>query len=382
MGNKHGTSITTWFGITHKCFRFTSVHVCSNGYHSTGLPPALVPWVHHDGPPSPKAFGLNPDYVVNHPKALFQELPLGHTNRLLTANTDGLIYPQQRHTHTPPPSGPMWHETSFIEEHWCHLADVVIRYQTRDTKQVRDARIRIKDNGEGFWMQVRACRKTASESEWTWKAIEHTELTPVIACQQNKDYPWIIIGGKHDVGRYCKALSCPKLAEDAETTDMWFTVALAQIETQGGQRTTVIDDPMEVRRIRQGDLGVVFCTFQERKKEPAVYEGVRATRKQKNTSCAAVDGKVEDEAEGSEAKKQRTTEAVAPNLGKEVDAAGATEQDMESVMDGETDPHREGVMDGEAESNTGSVVHNEVEGVLCDAQPSYGDTVASSHELS
>jgi hypothetical protein len=356
------------------------VRVCSRSdvYHSTGLPPALVPWVHRDGPPSPKAFGLNPDYVVNHPKGLFQELPLWHMNRLLTANTDALIYPQQRDTHTPPPpSGPMWHETTFIEENWRHLADVVIRYQTRDTKQVRDARIRIKDNGEGFWMQVRACRKTASESEWTWKAIEHTELTPVTACQQNKDYPWMIIGGKQDVGRYCKALSCPKLAEDAETTDVWFTVALARIEMQGGQRTTVIDDPMLVRRIRQGDLGVVFRTLQERKKEPTVYEGVRATRKRKNAPCGVLGDEVEDTAEGSEAKKQRTADAVTPNFDVEADVAGAAEPDIESVMDGEAEPHREGVTDVEAESNRGSVVCNE--GESADAQPNRGDAVASLH---
>jgi hypothetical protein len=356
------------------------VRVCSrsDGYYSTGLPPALVPWVHRDGQPSPKAFGLNPDYVVNHPKALFQELPLWHTNRLLTANTDSLIYPQQRDAHTPPPSGPMWHKTSFIEEHWRLLTDVVIRYQTRDTKQVRDARIRIKDNGDGFWMQVRACRKTASESEWTWKAIEHTELTPVTACQQNKDYPWIIIGGKHDVGRYCKALSCPKLAEDAETTDVWFSVALARIEMQGSQRTTVMDDPMLVRRIRQGDLGVVFRTFQERKKEPTVYEGVRATRKRKNAPCAVLGDEVEDKAEGSEAKKQRTDDAVTPNLDVEADVAGAAELDIESLMDGEAEPHREGVIDSEADLIRGTVVCNEVEGVPCDAQPNCGDAMASS----
>jgi hypothetical protein len=260
------------------------------------------------GPPSPKSFGLNPDYVINHPKAMYPGLPLWHTNRLFSANTDALIYPQRRHT--PPPSL-MWHETSFIEEHWSVLADVVIRYRLKSTDHVRDARIRIKDNGEGFWMQVRGCRKTTSESNWKWKEIKHTELTPLTPCQQNKDYPWIIINGKQDVGRYCKALSCPKLADDAETTDVWFMVALARVEVRDGVRVTVVDEPMQERRVRQGDLGVVFRTFEERKKEPAVYEGVRATaRKRKNAPGAEVEDEEVVDGEAEERQENLLDNAV------------------------------------------------------------------------
>jgi hypothetical protein len=67
----------------------------------------------------------------------------------------------------------------------------------------------------------------------------------------------MIIGGKQDIGRYCKALSCPKLGEDAETTDLWFTIALVWIEMQNDQRLTVIE-LMQEWKIQQGDLGVVF----------------------------------------------------------------------------------------------------------------------------
>jgi hypothetical protein len=297
---------------------------------------------------------------------MFQELPQWHTNRLLTANRDAVIYPQRRHT--PPPSSPIiWHPTSFIEEHWSRLIDVVIRYYTRDTDKMRDAQIRIKENGEGFWMQVRACRKTALESNWRWKEIRHTELTPLTACQQNKDYPWIIIGGKQDVGRYCKALSCPKLAEDAETTDVWFTVALAQIEMQGDQRATVIEDPMQEQRIRQGDLGVVFRTLRERQGEPIVYEGVRATRKRKNILSgeageageAGSEVQVEAESEGSAAKRRRLADVGGPN---ELEMAGPAEPDIESVMDSEVEPNRECVVDGAVGQNLQSIVHTEAEG--------------------
>jgi hypothetical protein len=133
---------------------------------------------------------------------------------------------------------------SFIEEHWSVLADVIMRYRLRDTGFVQDARICIKDNGQGFWMQVRACHKTESERNWTWKEIKHTELTPLTASHQNKDYPWIIISGTNDVGSYCKAICYPKLAEDAATTDLFFLVALARVEVQGGVRVTIVDEPM------------------------------------------------------------------------------------------------------------------------------------------
>ena len=169
-------------------------------------------------------------------------------------------------------------------------------------------------------MQVQSCRKTTSECHWKWKAIKHTELSPLTASHQNKDYPWIIINGKKDVGRYCKALSCPKLAEDADTTDVWFLVALARIEMQDGERVTVVDEPVRERRIRQGDIGVVFRTLKERKKEPTVYEGVRAAaRKRKNAPNAEVADEVVPTA-----KKRKIGEVEA---GDEVEMAAEVEGD-------------------------------------------------------
>jgi hypothetical protein len=171
------------------------------------------------------------------------------------------------------------------------------------------------------------------ESHWKWKAIEHTELAPLTASHQNKDYPWIIISGKQDIGKYCKALSCPKLAEDADTTDLWFLVALARIEMWNGERMTVVEEPMQERRIRQGDLRVVFRSLKERKKEPMVYEGVRAAaRKRKNVPNAEAAPEqaraVDSDVEGPAAKKRRIGDVEADDEGDEAETQNTLELDL------------------------------------------------------
>jgi hypothetical protein len=190
-------------------------------------------------------------------------------------------------------------------------------------------------------MQVRACRRNTPEALWKWEEVKHTDLTPLTACHQNKDYPWIIISGGKDVGRYCKAVNCPTLAEDAETTDLWFTVALARIEMQDGERVTSVEEPRQERRIRQGDLGVVFRTLQERKKEPNVYEKVRsdAARKRKNATDAGVGNELHEggaearlenvvigEVEGPAAKKRKVNDLEAGDE-REVNASGSNAMD-------------------------------------------------------
>jgi hypothetical protein len=193
-------------------------------------------------------------------------------------------------------------------------------------------------------MQAKKARNGKPESQWQWQEVKHTELTPITACYQNKDYPWIIISGKQDVGKYCKAISCPRLPEDATTTDLWFIVALARVEMRDGKRVTVLDEPMEQRRIRQGDLGVVFRSMQERKSEPEVYEGVRATSKkwgineleaadEADTAQADAnqDNVVDGEAEGSTAKKPRIDDVDAGN---EVEVHGVAEPNVESTGEG------------------------------------------------
>jgi hypothetical protein len=166
-------------------------------------------------------------------------------------------------------------------------------------------------------MEFKSAQHGAPESKWKWKDIKHTNLTPLTTCHGNKDYPWIIISGKQEVGRYCKAISCPMLLEDAETSDIWFTVALAQVELQGGKPVTVLDLLREERQIRQGDLAVVFRTQAEQKEEPLVYEGVRAMARKKR--------KAEDEygeanlrtdsgdTQGSTAKKSRIDDVEVVN---------------------------------------------------------------------
>jgi hypothetical protein len=280
MVSIHGSWTTTWSGTTCECFNIAAVYILK--YISTGLPLGILQWLCTKGSTTPKDFGLNPDYILNHPKALYRENPPNHPNRLLLANTEAVIYPQRRHT--PPPPFLIWHKTSFIEENWSLLANVIIRYNIRGTDHGRDARIRTKGNGKGFWMEFKSARHGAPESKWKWKEIKHTELTPLTACHGNKDYPWIIVSGKQDVGRYCKAISCPMLPEDAETSDVWFTVALAQVEMRSAKPVTVLDLPREERQIRQGDLAVVFRTQDERKEELFVYEGVRAMARKNGKS--------------------------------------------------------------------------------------------------
>jgi hypothetical protein len=366
-----------------------AIHILIFNPYRTGLPPALVSWAHPGGPPSPTAFALNPDYVVNHPKAMYPELPLGHTNRLLLANTDTVIYPQRRHT--PPPSDPIWHETSFIEENWSALANVVIRYYLRNSKDVRDARIRIKDNGQGFWMQVKACRRNTPESKWKWQPIDHTELTPLTPCYQNKDWPWIIIGGKEDVGKYCKALNCPRYLEDAATTDLWFTVALARVEMQDGQRVVLVDEPMQVRRIRQGDLAVVFRTRQERKNDPFIYQGTKnSARKRKRAEEAH-----EREQEAATTKKRKigdtdTGDEVAAVLEVEdiVEVADGAVPDPEVLLDGPTKVRRtnkaemadvvQDVLAEEGRAEEGGTEGGDAVEVTGEAQPSL-ESIADSN---
>jgi hypothetical protein len=281
----------------------------------------------------PTSFALNPDYVLNHPKAMYPGLPPGHTNRLLLSNTDAVIYPQRRHT---PPPDPIWHETSFIEDNWSVLANVVIRYYLRNSKDIRDARIQVKSNGQGFWMQARASRIDTPESKWKWQEITHTELTPLTPCHQNKDWPWIIISGNQDVGRYCKALNCPRYLEDAETTELWFTVALARIELQDGRQVVHIDEPRQVRRIRQGDLAVVFRTREERKNDPFIYEG---------TKNSVAKRKRAEELEGEEAaaKKQKTGDVDVNNI---VAAAAANLWDYLRILANGASPNQKDPVDG------------------------------------
>jgi hypothetical protein len=282
---------------------------------------------------------------------MYRELPLSHPNRLLMSNTNAVIYPQRRYT--PPPPCLIWHDTSFVEENWSILADIVIRYFLRNSKDYRDARICIKDNGQGFWMQARACRISKPQSNWKWKEIAHTSLTPLTACYQNKDWLWVIISGTQDVGRYCKALNCPRLLENAESTDLWFTVALARLEMQNGWHVIIIDDLMQVWHIRQGDLGVVFQMLQERKNDPYIYKGTRgalgkrlraqAARELRNTANV-LDG----EEATSTVKRRRIGDTEA---GLEVEVAGQAGRDSENGENatGEAAPYSEKVFNSAVE---------------------------------
>jgi hypothetical protein len=112
---------------------------------------------------------------------------------------------------------------------------------------------------------------------------------------------------------------------------------------QNGEQVTIVEEPRQEQRIRQGDLGVVFRTLQEWKQEPNVYEKVRsdAAQKQKNATDAGVgneshEGEAEarpenvmiGEVEGPAAKKRKVNnlEAEAGDEG-EANASGSNAMD-------------------------------------------------------
>jgi hypothetical protein len=244
---------------------------------SSGLPLALLDWPKtKDSKPSVQDFGLNPDYVLNHPKDIYQENAPNHPNRRLFDNTDAVIYPQR--SRTPPPLHNIWHETSFIESHWQVLLGIIIRYYERGTLNERNSKLYAKDNNSGFFMKhLRSGEKTL-ETRWKWAEISYMKLTPVRASYRNRDYLWIIIDGEH-VGRYCKAVYAPLEPKDGESLAL-FTVAFAHVVSdEQGNKITIVDTPQEEREIREDLVGVVYLTKKQRESEPNVYLGASGIRK-------------------------------------------------------------------------------------------------------
>jgi hypothetical protein len=67
----------------------------TNEGRRNGVPLGVLQWPLGNGEYSmPKHFGLNPDYLLNRPKALYPGNPPDHPNRLLLSNKDSVIYPQ------------------------------------------------------------------------------------------------------------------------------------------------------------------------------------------------------------------------------------------------------------------------------------------------
>jgi hypothetical protein len=258
----------------------------------SGLPLALLNWPKNASGRKPHAsdFGLNPDYVLNHLRALYQENPPNHPNRCLFKNTDTMIYPQRRRfddsgavcntprPRTPPPTFNIWHETSFLESHWRVLEGIIIRYYERGSHNKRQAKVFAKANGLGFFMKhLRSGEKTA-QVNWKWDTISYMNLTPIRASYRNRDFLWIILDGEY-AGRYCKAVYAPLEPKPGESTT-FFTIAFAHVLTgEGGERVTVVNTPHEEREIREDLIGVVWQTRSQRLAEPKVYIGASGMQK-------------------------------------------------------------------------------------------------------
>jgi hypothetical protein len=132
---------------------------------------------------------------------------------------------------------------------------------------------------------------------------------------------------------------------------------------------TIVDDLMETQEIRQGDLAVVFRTLAERKKEPVVYEGVRATaRKRKHFSGVDVDDEMDadGDAEAPTAKKRRITDSPA-NIEKVM--ANAVEPNIGNIVNGGAEDNivqlsLASLVDGEVEDNESVAVKSNLENVM------------------
>jgi hypothetical protein len=252
----------------------------------SGLPLALLDWPKNASGQKPHAghFGLNPDYVINHPRGMYRENPPDHPNRRLFANTDSIMYPQRRQfddtgtvivpqrPKTPPPTFNIWHETSFMESHWRILAGIVIRYYERGSRNERHAKVVVKANGLGFFLRYLRSGEDTPERNWRWSEICYKTLTPVRASYRNRDFLWIVLDGEYS-GRYCKAVYAPLEPKPGESL-AYFTVAFAQVKTtETGERVTAINMPREEKEIREDLIGVVWQTKAQRRAEPNVYLG-------------------------------------------------------------------------------------------------------------
>jgi hypothetical protein len=130
----------------------------------------------------------------------------------------------------------------------------------------------------------------------------------------------------------------------------------------------IIDEPMQVRRIQQGDIGVVFRILQEHKNDPFVYQGTKVSvcnrkraaeaalaRELGTNSEAVLDGDVEVEV--AITKKWRIGEAEAGNG---VEVVTQAVPNSENYLD----------MTDEVAANSPKVVDSSSEGQrICEVEP-------------
>jgi hypothetical protein len=229
-------------------------------------------------------FGLNPDYVFNHLRALYQENPPNHPNHCLFRNIDAMMYPQRRSINdtqrpkTPLPLFNMWHETSFMESQWHVLQGIIIRYYERGTHNERDAKIFGKDNSQGFFVKYLRSGENVSDLNWRWDEISYKKLVPVRASYQNWDFLWIILDREY-ASRYCKAIYAPLEPKPGEAL-AFFTVAFTHVKTrESGQRVTTINTPREEKVICEDLIGVAWQTKAQWREEPNIYLGAIGMQK-------------------------------------------------------------------------------------------------------
>jgi hypothetical protein len=159
------------------------------------------------------------------------------------------------------------YDASFLQKNWQLLDGIIIRYHHKSdggnkAKKVRNARVRVLANNAGF--DVVCLTSLEKSKKWKWRPVDDIKnLVPVIAGYNNHQDLWVIVDGP-DAGRYCKALSAPRL-------ENWYRVRLAHLEDQEGITVTVIDDPPLDRQVRPWNVMVVWQKKESREREPDIY---------------------------------------------------------------------------------------------------------------
>jgi hypothetical protein len=246
-------------------------------------------------PDSLPGFGLNCDYIANH----WCYTPIyGTAEEPLSPHRES----------TPVPEDVVWHELSFLDEHGEKFVNKWIMYSKRTAsrpgREVCTVRSKsclpYSSNPSYELLRVKGASKDNPQLEVVRNL---KELVPFYGSDKNHDRLWIIIEGK-EVGRYCKAISCPKERKDSAASPR-FTVALADVREVDGVPTTVIDTDREPIKVYATHVAVVWQPDDVKAREPNVYVKYKEERE-----ATAVKRRAEKQTQGPKLKRSRKEKEI------------------------------------------------------------------------
>jgi hypothetical protein len=230
----------------------------------SGLIPAPGSYVGFDFSPTDLPdMGLNPDYLMNHRNYI-----------PIYGEVDVDPSPPPSREATPVPETIIWHELSFLDDHFEKLAGKWIMYSKKGVSRLgRDVcRVRILERGpdsSGPGYELLRIKGTPT-SDPVWELVmNHKEFIPFYGSDKNHQRLWVIIEGK-EAGRYCKAVRCPKQTKDS-TEPIKFTVALADVKEIDGVSTTVIDADRVPVEVYSAHVAAIWQPDDVKNREPSVY---------------------------------------------------------------------------------------------------------------